>query len=145
MCRTQLTPSSPDITYHPYKSLLQQSIFQDENQQKICNRKKDENQPGKSRYENHQALQLEKQQNLPYHKMTLQRFEQTINTEQILNDDLQYHSKSDQGMNLIIPNTYKNESGEYSQYENYVQQNIINETNIESNQQEVNMNVQNPG
>lgn len=132
MCRTQLVPSSPNITYHPYKSPHQSRIL-DENQQTQDSATKaskpditNQNKANKSPYHNLQTFndqRLEKQQNLPYQKITPRLTnDQTISTEQIVNEENQY-TKPDQEMNFIIPSTFKTENTEYMRYENFVQQN----------------------
>lgn len=131
MCRTQLVPSSPNITYHRYKSPNQSRITEDNQQIQESKASKPDfakqnNKTNKSSYHNIQTFseqRLEKQQNLPYQKITPRKSnDQNINTEQIINEENQY-AKPDQEMNFIIPNNFKRENTEFMGYENFVQQN----------------------
>lgn len=107
MCRTQLIPSSPNITYHPYKSPHQFGVS-DENQQESTTKTSTHVIANKVSYHNIQTFseqRLEKQQNLPYQKITPRiTNDQNISTEQIINTENQY-TKKDQERIFIMPNT----------------------------------------
>lgn len=133
MCRTQLVPSSPNITYHPYKS-PHQTRMPDENQQLQDSSTKPskpdftkQNKPHKSPYHTMQTFneqRLEKQQNLPYQKITPRiSNEQTITSEQMTTNEETQYAKPDEEMNFIIPNTFKTENTEFMGYDNFMQQN----------------------
>lgn len=125
MCRTQVIPSSPNITYHPYKSPHQSRIC-DENQPDSTTKTSKPDKANKSHYHNIQNLseqRLEKQQNLPYQKITPRiSNDQTINSEQIINAENHY-TKKDQEMDFIIPNTFKTEHTKFMGYQSFTQQN----------------------